>query len=117
MPRRFDLSPTRIDRRGAVRYPAMPWSGRSAISTYEGPNAVRFTEVAALIAHDGGIRVDDRYKGTTVLEQNYQFDLVSTDKLLQKYVDRHLSRSFAAKAPSLSTVRCYRRRRHRPTAR
>jgi len=30
-------------------------------------------------------------KGTTVLEQNYQFDLVSTDKLLQKYVDRPIA--------------------------
>ena len=30
-------------------------------------------------------------KGTTVLEQNYQFDLVSTEKLLQKYVDRPIA--------------------------
>src|SRR5215510_1340069 len=33
----------------------------------------------------------DLAKGTTVLEQNYQFDLVSTDKLLQKYVDRPIA--------------------------
>jgi len=58
----------------------------------KGRNAVRFTDVAALIdpttvafesLTDG--------KGTTVLEQNYQFDLVSTDKLLQKYVDRPIT--------------------------
>ncbi len=58
----------------------------------KGRNAVRFTDVAALIdpttvafesITDG--------KGTTVLEQNYQFDLVSTDKLLQKYIDRPIA--------------------------
>jgi len=58
----------------------------------KGRNAVRFSDVAALIdpttvafesLTDG--------KGTTVLEQNYQFDLVSTDRLLQKYIDRPIA--------------------------
>ena len=31
---------------------------------------------------------DARHNG---LEQNYQFDLVSTDKLLQKYIDRPIA--------------------------
>ena len=30
-------------------------------------------------------------KGTSVLEQNFQFDLVSTEKLLQKYIDRPIA--------------------------
>jgi len=30
-------------------------------------------------------------QGTTVLEQNYEFDLVSADKLLDKYIDRPLA--------------------------
>jgi hypothetical protein len=63
-----------------------------ALEFNKGRNAIRFTDVAALIdpttvafesLTDG--------KGTTVLEQNYQFDLVSTDKLLQKYIDRPIA--------------------------
>jgi hypothetical protein len=54
-----------------------------------GRNAVRFSDVAALIDPTTVVfeSLTDA-KGTTVLEQNYQFDLVSTEKLLQKYVDR-----------------------------
>jgi len=57
-----------------------------------GRNAVRFTDVAALIDPTTVIfeSLTDP-KGTTVLEQNYQFDLVSTDKLLQKYIDRPIA--------------------------
>jgi hypothetical protein len=58
----------------------------------KGRNAVRFTDVAALI--DPTTVVFESLtdgKGTTVLEQNYQFDLVSTDKLLQKYIDRPIA--------------------------
>jgi hypothetical protein len=54
-----------------------------------GRNAVRFTDVAALIDPTTVVfesLTDGR--GTTVLEQNFQFDLVGTDRLLQKYVDR-----------------------------
>src|SRR5512132_427721 len=55
----------------------------------KGRNTVRFADVAALIDPTTVVfesLTDTR--GTTVLEQNFQFDLVSTDKLLQKYVDR-----------------------------
>ncbi len=58
----------------------------------KGRNAVRFTDVAAQI--DPTTVVFESLtdgKGTTVLEQNYQFDLVSTDKLLQKYIDRPIA--------------------------
>ena len=55
----------------------------------KGRNAVRFTDVAALIDPTTvAFESMTDPKATTVLEQNYQFDLVSTDKLLQKYVDR-----------------------------
>ena len=57
-----------------------------------GRNMVRFADVAALI--DPTTVVFESLtdgKGTTVLEQNYQFDLVSTDKLLQRYIDRPIA--------------------------
>ncbi len=57
-----------------------------------GRNTVRFADVAALI--DPTTVVFESLtdgKGTTVLEQNYQFDLVSTDKLLQRYIDRPIA--------------------------
>ncbi|KPK19291.1 MAG: hypothetical protein AMJ67_06225, partial [Betaproteobacteria bacterium SG8_41] len=58
----------------------------------QGRNVLRFSDVAALIdpttvsfesLTDPG--------GTSVVEQNFQFDLVSTQKLLQRYVDRQIS--------------------------
>ena len=58
----------------------------------KGRNAIRFTDVAALIDPTTvAFESMTDPKGTTVLEQNYQFDLVSTDKLLQKYVDRSIT--------------------------
>lgn len=54
-----------------------------------GRTQLRFTDVAALIDPTTVqfTSLTDP-EGTRVLEQNYQFDLVSTDKLLSKYVDR-----------------------------
>jgi hypothetical protein len=57
-----------------------------------GRNTVRFSDVAALIdpttvAFES--LTDPR--GTTVVEQNFQFDLVSTEKLLEKYIDRSVT--------------------------
>ena len=58
----------------------------------KGRNAVRFTDVAALIDPTTvAFESMTDATGTTVLEQNYQFDLVSTDKLLQKYIDRPIA--------------------------
>ncbi len=58
----------------------------------KGRNAVRFTDVAALIDPTTvSFESMTDAKGTTVLEQNYQFDLVSTEKLMQKYVDRPIA--------------------------
>lgn len=62
------------------------------IALVRGRNNVRFTDVAALIdpttVHfesltDGA--------GTRVIEQNFQFDLVNTQKLLEKYIDRRIT--------------------------
>ena len=54
-----------------------------------GRNEVRFADVAALIDPTTVLfeSLTDP-KGTSVVEQNFQFDLVSTEKLLQKYIDR-----------------------------
>ncbi len=62
------------------------------IELKSGRNDVRFTDVAGLIdpttvsfesLTDPG--------GTRVVEQNFQFDLVSTDKLLRKFIDREIT--------------------------
>jgi len=55
----------------------------------KGRNSVRYTDVAALIDPTTVMfesLTDPR--GTSVVEQNFQFDLVNTAKLMQKYVDR-----------------------------
>ena len=57
-----------------------------------GRTQLRFNDVAALldpttVQFTSLTDPDD----TRVLEQNYQFDLVSTDKLLSKYIDRNVS--------------------------
>lgn len=57
-----------------------------------GRNTVRFSDVAALIdpttVHFESLTDP---KGTSVVEQNFQYDLVSTQKLLEKYLDRAIS--------------------------
>jgi len=57
-----------------------------------GANTVRFSDVAALIdpttVSFESLTDPD---GTRVLEQNFQFDLVNTQKLLEKYIDRTIS--------------------------
>ena len=57
-----------------------------------GRNTVRYTDVAALIdpttvAFES--LTDPR--GTSVTEQNFQFDLVNTAKLMEKYIDRSVT--------------------------
>ena len=53
---------------------------------------VRFTDVAALIDPTtvSFTSLTDP-EGTRVIEQNYQFDLVSTEKVLEKYIDNEIS--------------------------
>jgi len=57
-----------------------------------GRNTVRFVDVAALIDPTTvSFESLTDATGTSVVEQNFQFDLVSTQKLLQRYVDRAIS--------------------------
>jgi hypothetical protein len=63
-----------------------------AFALERGRNAVRFTDVAALIDPTTvAFESLTDPAGTHVVEQNFQFDLVSSDKLLQKYVDRTIT--------------------------
>lgn len=57
-----------------------------------GRNMVRFTDVAALI-DPTTVSFDSLTdpRGTSVVEQNFQFDLVNAAKLLQKYIDRSIT--------------------------
>jgi len=57
-----------------------------------GRNEIRFTDVAAQIEPTtvSFTSLTDT-AGTRVLEQNYQFDLVSTTKLMQRYLDREIT--------------------------
>ena len=54
-------------------------------------NNIKFTEVAGLIDPTTVLfeSLTDPV-GTRVIEQNFQFDLVSTQKLLEKYIDKDI---------------------------
>lgn len=61
------------------------------IELKSGRNEVRFTDVAGLIDPTTvSFKSLTDAAGTRVIEQNFQFDLVDTDKLLQKYIDREI---------------------------
>jgi hypothetical protein len=56
-----------------------------------GRNNLRFTDVAGLIDPTTvSFQSLTDPNGTRVVEQNFQFDLVSTDKLLTKFIDREI---------------------------
>lgn len=62
------------------------------IALPEARNEVRFTDVAALIDPTTvSFQSLTDPQGTRVVEQNFQFDLVSTQKLMQKFIDREIS--------------------------
>ncbi len=56
-----------------------------------GRSTVKFADVAALIDPTTVTFTSLTEPRTRVLEQSYQFDLVSTDKLLLKYIDRPIA--------------------------
>jgi hypothetical protein len=62
------------------------------IAVPRGRGTIQFADVAALIDPTTVqfLSLTDP-EGTKVLEQNFQFDLVSQDKLLSRYVDRNVS--------------------------
>jgi len=56
-----------------------------------GVNNVEYTDVAAFIDPTSVMFEDTRNKETAVLEQNYEYDLVSGYKLLEKYLDKEIT--------------------------
>jgi len=61
------------------------------IQLASGRSTIKFTDVAALIDPTTVTFASLTEPRTRVLEQNFQFDLVSTDKLLLKYIDRPIT--------------------------
>src|SRR6186997_1578785 len=61
------------------------------IKIKQGRSQLSFTDVAALIDPTTVTFTSISDPATRVLEQNFQFDLVSTQKLLQKFVDRQIT--------------------------
>src|SRR5262249_17352663 len=58
------------------------------VKLVNGRSTIKFADVAALIDPTTVTFSSLTDPHTRVLEQSYQFDLVSTDKLLLKYIDR-----------------------------
>lgn len=58
----------------------------------DGINRVRFSEIASQIDPTSGLfkSLSDP-SGTAITEQNFEYDLVSADKLLLKYVDKEIT--------------------------
>ncbi len=69
-----------------------------------GRSQLRFTDVAALIDPTTVTFTSLTDPAARVLEQNFQFDLVSTDKLLLKYIDRPLTAERNVAGGSAGTV-------------
>jgi hypothetical protein len=62
-----------------------------ALDLTQGLNEVRFSDVASQIDPTSvHFRSVDDPEGTVVLEQNYEYDVVGSAKLLQKYVDKEI---------------------------
>ncbi len=65
---------------------------RRTLELASGVNEIAFTDVAALIDPTSVLfRSLTDPDGTTVLEQNYEYDIVGSEKLLQKYVDQDIA--------------------------
>ena len=65
---------------------------RRTLDLSAGLNEVRFVDVAAQIdATSVHFRSLTDPEGTTVLEQNYEYDIVGSTKLLSKYVDQEIA--------------------------
>ncbi|PIN98517.1 MAG: DUF4139 domain-containing protein [Candidatus Diapherotrites archaeon CG10_big_fil_rev_8_21_14_0_10_31_34] len=57
----------------------------------QGVNLVKFMDVAAKIDPTSVLFQDLDFSDTIVLEQNYEYDLVSRAKLLEKYLDKEIT--------------------------
>jgi len=70
-----------------------------------GRSQIRFMDVAALLDPTTVAFTDlTDPEGTRILEQNYQFDLIGRDKLLEKYIDRGISIQQYAGDKGMETV-------------
>lgn len=56
-----------------------------------GYNTIEYVNVASRIDPTSVMFKDTKYPETFVVEQNYQYDLVSSSKLLDKYLDKEIS--------------------------
>ena len=56
-----------------------------------GVNHIEYTDVASRIDPTSVMFEDTKNKNTVVLEQNYEYDLVSTYKLLEKYLGKEIT--------------------------
>ncbi|MEW6233674.1 MAG: DUF4139 domain-containing protein [Chloroflexota bacterium] len=65
---------------------------RRTLSLKKGDNEIKFTDVAAQIDPTSvSFEALKEPQAASVLEQNFEYDLVSTAKLLQKYLDQKIS--------------------------
>jgi len=64
---------------------------RRELELKTGINRVEYTNVAALIDPTLVMFEDTKHKNTSVLEQNYEYDLVSSKKLLEKFLDKEIN--------------------------
>lgn len=64
---------------------------RRKLDLNTGVNNVEYTDVAARIDPTSVMFEDTKNKNTAVLEQNYEYDLVSSDKLLDKFLDKEIT--------------------------
>ncbi len=64
---------------------------RRELDLNTGVNNVEYTDVAALIDPTSVMFEDTKNKNTAVLEQNYEYDLVSSSKLLDKFLGKEIT--------------------------
>ncbi|KKG92425.1 hypothetical protein DU69_04675, partial [Methanosarcina mazei] len=64
---------------------------RRKLDLNTGVNNIEYTDVAALIDPTSVIFEDTKNKNTAVLEQNYEYDLVSSYKLLDKFLGKEIT--------------------------
>jgi len=56
-----------------------------------GNNIIKYVDVASRIDPTSVMFRDPKSRNTVVVEQNYEYDLVSSDKLLDKYLDKEIT--------------------------
>ncbi|MCG3135533.1 MAG: hypothetical protein HMLKMBBP_03232 [Planctomycetes bacterium] len=75
------------------------------IPVEQGRNDLRFTDVAVFIDPTTVSFRDLTDPGTAVLEQNFQFDLVSPSKLIEKYIDREITHETTKDGQVVATLK------------